>query len=356
MTDSKNNTQVEEAKTLLVDYKNSIEVFKSLPKVEYHNKLLDGYSDSRHSLKKEQQDEEDINPLRFFKSQVALRSYGKDLCNYKYWSAYHTFIKKRYREICEMVILDDIGPECRLDSIKHKYHEFFQSDENIRNIWSRHISVAKAQLTGAKVKIGLLSLFAGYGLLNTEVSNYSLYFIMSVLAALAAYYIYHTTYYKTNSWDKRYGGFFPQIDYDLSSSDQLALIEFTKWGRINERVAAIMHFYGLSFSSGLTIHENKGTMIYDRDMVSLSFRLEEIKEALSDAERGKFSHRRCVQNSSKKIISENLKGEGAVLVKYIEIIIQREELYEQLIKEKEVEILEKALGEKLVHPDELLKF
>jgi antitoxin component YwqK of YwqJK toxin-antitoxin module len=122
--------------------------------------------------------------------------------------------------------------------------------------------------------------------------------------------------------------------------------------RQRERVASALNFYGLGDYDDMKISEN-GVMLYNRDKTSIRERLAKLKEVLSDAEKGNMKAVESVQNSKKELIHNNFKEEGSILLKFMEIIIEREEMFDDLIKAKEAEVLKNVLGEEVIPPYEL---
>jgi hypothetical protein len=362
MDNSQDNNQVEKAKSLLVGYKKSVESYKLLPQgKDLSSEDFDDYWSKRNSLNEEQKDEQGLNPLAFYQSQIAVKTYGVEHCQYRYKSSYHTeIIEKQYGEICKQAIPDELYNKCRVDSTKHRYYEFIENDENVCIINSRHHSITKRQLRKVKLNIGLLLVVVGLGVVRLfEYTGIDYISTMSALAAFAIYYIYQTTYYKSSTWDVRFGGIYNPMSYLNNSfwetyNPHGQILSMVR-SRQRERVASALNFYGLGDYDDMKISEN-GVMLYNRDKTSIRERLEKLKEALSYAEKGNMKTVECVQNSKKELIHKNFKEEGSILLKFMEIIIEREEMYDDLIKVKEAEALKMFLGEKVIYPDELNEF
>lgn len=74
------NTQVEKTKSLLVGYKKSVESYKLLPQgKDLSSEDFDDYWSKRDSLNEEQKDKERLNPLAFYQSQIAVKTYGVEV-------------------------------------------------------------------------------------------------------------------------------------------------------------------------------------------------------------------------------------------------------------------------------------
>ena len=354
-----NRNQEEEAQAFFTSYKKSIEVLKCLPSGQSLVSIdWDEYWNKRKTLTAQQESDQKLHPMKFFQSQVALNAYGKEHCQSEYKREYYKEnVKKRYEEACKQVMSEDSYNNIRLDCTKHRYFEFIEADENVRSICGRHNLIAKKQLRSEPLKIGIYLLISGFGivmLLNSIVDPIS---IASALAALPAFYKYHTTYYKTSTWDNRFGGWAEPMNYlsdywqSLNPHGQILSIIRS---RQRERVASALNFYGLGSHNDMTIKDNLGIMIANRDNTDMCARLARLKAALSEANEGK-PIRGCVQKANNDTLNRNLKAEGSELLKYMELIIEREEMYKNLVKTKESEMFKKLLGETVVHPSEVAK-
>jgi hypothetical protein len=353
------NTQVEKAKSLLVGYKKSVESYKLLPQgKDLSSEDFDDYWSKRDSLNEEQKDKERLNPLEFYQSQIAVKTYGVEHCQCRYKCAYfEEIIEKKYREICKQALPDELYNNCRVDSEKHRYYEFIENDENVRTIGSRHKNIALKHLQKAKLNMGLLLVVVGFGVVRLfEYSDFDYVSIISGLAAFVIYYLHQTTYFKLSTWNERFGGFYNPMSYLNNSfwetyNPHGQILSMVR-SRQRERVASALNFYGLGDYDDMKISEN-GVMLYNRDKTSIRERLAKLKEVLSDAENGNMKAVESVQNSKKELIHNNFKEEGSILLKFMEIIIEREEMFDDLIKAKEAEVLKNVLGEEVIPPYEL---
>lgn len=259
---------------------------------------------------------------------------------------------KEYEKVFDVgpIFLNDIRVECT----KHRYYEFIEAEENIHSIIQRQEIISGNQLRSAQRKIIFFGIIAGFGVFRfLSLSAFDQISIGACFLGLTGLeYVYYKSYRKASIWLDRFGGYSNLMNYlDESCQSSIASISENPHGQIlhvvrskqRERIAQILNFYGLGGIDDMKMTTERAYMIDNRDKVGLRTRLSTLKGAIELANKNEKSLRDFVQNAKKSILTQNFKVEATVLMKYLEIIIEREELCIELLKTKKAKSAVKAL-------------
>ena len=252
----------------------------------------------------------------------------------------------------------DVGPiflnDIRVESTNHRYYEFIEAEENIQSIIKRQEIIAGNQLGSAQRKIIFFGIIAGFGVFRfMSLSAFDQISIGACFLGLTGLgYVYYKSYWMASIWLDRFGGYSNLMNYlDESFQSSIASISENPHGQIlhvvrskqRERIAQILNFYGLGGIDDMKMTTERAYMIDNRDKVGLRTRLSTLKGAIELANKNEKSLRDFVQNAKKSILTQNFKVDATVLMKYLEIIIEREELCIELLMTEKAKLAAKAL-------------